>query len=55
MIRDPVKCFSARHPGRGLAPYPGSQHALAFVTIPDNAFRHFRDDPAERTNHPDMI
>ncbi|MGB9166889.1 MAG: hypothetical protein WCC41_20975, partial [Rhodomicrobium sp.] len=27
-----------RHPGRAVAPYPGSQKALAFVTVPDNAF-----------------
>jgi hypothetical protein len=27
---------------------------MALVTIPHNAFRHFRDEPAGQTNHPDM-
>ena len=27
--------LTPRHPGRAVTPYPGSQKALAFVTIPD--------------------
>jgi hypothetical protein len=27
---------------------------MALVTIPDNAFRHFRDELAGQTDHPDM-
>ena len=36
----------SRHPGR-VTPYPGSQKALAFITIPDNAPWRFRDDLAK--------
>jgi len=36
-MRDLAEGFRARHPGTALAPYPGSQQAPVFVTIPDNA------------------
>jgi hypothetical protein len=36
-----------RHPGRAITPYPGSQNALAFVTIPGQRLRRFRDDTAK--------
>ena len=39
MIKAPrnTKSSQHRHLGRAVTPYPGSQKALAFVTIPDNA------------------
>ena len=39
------------HPGRGVTPYPGSQKALAFVTIPDNALG--ASGMTRRSNQPD--
>jgi hypothetical protein len=33
-LATPPDANRARHPGTALAPYPGSQRAPAFVTIP---------------------
>jgi len=43
---------SSRKPHRG---YPGSQQALAFVAIPDNAFGVSGMTPLGVTKHPDSV
>ncbi|MGA8771280.1 MAG: hypothetical protein WB610_13025, partial [Rhodomicrobium sp.] len=48
IIRNPQ-----RHPGRAVTPYPGSQKALAFVTVPGNALGV--SGMTQRSNLPDGV